>query len=413
MTPRRDIGVAASCIVVALWASSAPTMLYPEYHRLLGLDLVATTALFAVYPGVLLVGLLVTGGLSDRAGRGRTLALGLGLVGVGAALSLVPANVPVLFGSRALEGVGVALVLPAANAWLGDVLDSRPRGARLASTINASAAATGTVAAFMVGAVLVDRSPAAGLLSQWPLLLSALLGCVTCLRWGPPATGTGNSRPALPALPDAPDRLPFWGGTAAASAGYAITAVFLSLGAHIGRELTASPGAVADAASLALFPLATAFVPWLTVALPERACVVFGGGAGALGMLTLLGVGRGGGAAFTIAALLSGAGFGLLTRAGTALVHRSSPADRRAGGLATMSVAMYAAQAATALTAGAAAQAHGLRSALTGIAPVVAAVAIATVIATRRLPAPRSAHRPTARPSPGCRAPRDREHADA
>ncbi|MFI5916406.1 hypothetical protein, partial [Dactylosporangium sp. NPDC051541] len=61
MTTRRPVAVAAACIVVALWASSAPTMLYPEYQRMLGLGFVSTTALFAAYPLVLLVGLFVTG----------------------------------------------------------------------------------------------------------------------------------------------------------------------------------------------------------------------------------------------------------------------------------------------------------------------------------------------------------------
>ncbi|MBB2903434.1 hypothetical protein FHR75_004276 [Kineococcus radiotolerans] len=361
-TGRRDLTVAMACIVTGLWASSAPAVLYPSFQAELGLGFVGTTALFALHPVVLVAGLLLTGGISDRFGRSRTLAAGLALVALGAAVSTLPAGTPALFASGALEGFGVSLVLPAANAQLGDVLGVRAQGARLAGTVNACAAAAGTVAAFLVGAAFVDAS-AAGL-AQWPIALGAATLVLVCLRADDRERGSAPGTPAaLPALPAVQLRTPFWVGAGVGAIGYAVAAVFLSLGAHLGSDLTGG-GALTAAACLATFPLASALVPWFTVTLSERASIVLGGRAGAAGTSALLLVDRGGQVVLTLAALTAGAGFGLLTRAGAALVHATVPTGRRADGLATSSITSYSTQAATALVAGRAAQDLGLPGAL-------------------------------------------------
>ncbi|MBO0843422.1 MAG: MFS transporter, partial [Nocardioides sp.] len=60
---------AAGVAALALWASAAPSMSYPLYAARWGLTETTTTAVFALYPLVLVITLIVLGDLSDHIGR--------------------------------------------------------------------------------------------------------------------------------------------------------------------------------------------------------------------------------------------------------------------------------------------------------------------------------------------------------
>ena len=384
----RDLAAAAVAITVGLWASSDPALLYPVYQARWGLDLVANTALFATYPLVLIVGLLCLGGLSDSIGRRRAMSIGLTLVAVGAALNVTVHAAWGAYLARAVQGFGVSIMLPAAAALLVESLAGAPRSARLASTVNASSTATGTVVAFVVGGWFSDHSSDPASTAHWPLLVASSLTALSLARRAPDA-GRAARRfaPAPPRVPAGPGRRPFLLGTIACSVGYSVAALFLSLGAHIGREIVHTPSALTEALLLSLFPLANATVPWLAYRLSESASVALGGVVAAVGLVSLVALGaHGGSIVFAVAAFWCGAGFSLLNRGGTALVQISADDARRAGALAAMSVAAYLTQASTALLAGATSQRLGLQAAISVYSPAVALTALtaAGVVLTRR-----------------------------
>src|ERR1700722_20668104 len=94
---RASFWVAASVVVHTLWTSAAPAMTYPLYASEWHLAPAVITAIFAVYP-LLVVGVLIAfGDLSDYIGRRTTMLLGLGASLVGVLLFAIAPNVYWIF----------------------------------------------------------------------------------------------------------------------------------------------------------------------------------------------------------------------------------------------------------------------------------------------------------------------------
>lgn len=74
----------------------------------------------------------VFGPLSDRRGRRFALLLGLGIFAAAASACVVAPNLPLLLIARAINGVGAAILLPAAFAAAGDLPTNEARGRAIA-----------------------------------------------------------------------------------------------------------------------------------------------------------------------------------------------------------------------------------------------------------------------------------------
>jgi predicted MFS family arabinose efflux permease len=74
----------------------------------------------------------VFGPLSDRRGRRFALLLGLAIFAAAAAACIVAPSLPLLLAARAINGVGAAILMPAAFAAAGDLPDNEARGRAIA-----------------------------------------------------------------------------------------------------------------------------------------------------------------------------------------------------------------------------------------------------------------------------------------
>ena len=130
--------VAAAVVAHIFWTSAAPALTYRLYAAQWHLTPTATTAIFAVYPVVVVAVLIGFGDLSDRIGRRAAMLLGLGASLVGTFLFAV-----------APAAVGAEAALAGSTTPLGG-----PGGAL-------SAAASRFAAAASIKQTASDAAPAA------------------------------------------------------------------------------------------------------------------------------------------------------------------------------------------------------------------------------------------------------------
>jgi EmrB/QacA subfamily drug resistance transporter len=133
--PRRWIVLAVMCLSLLLIVmdNTIVNVAIPSLQRELG---ASTSQLQWVVDAYILVfaGLLLTmGSLGDRFGRRGALAIGLAIMGVGSILSALADSADQLIATRALMGVGGALVMPATLSIITNVFtDRRERGRAIA-----------------------------------------------------------------------------------------------------------------------------------------------------------------------------------------------------------------------------------------------------------------------------------------
>src|ERR1700730_5361252 len=101
---RASFWVAAAVVAHTLWTSAAPSMTYPLYASEWSLTHTTTTAIFAVFPIVVVAVLIFSGGISDHIGRRSTILIGLGSSLLGTALFAVVATLSWVFVGRSFIG---------------------------------------------------------------------------------------------------------------------------------------------------------------------------------------------------------------------------------------------------------------------------------------------------------------------
>src|SRR5438128_438592 len=117
---RASFWVATAVVAHTLWTSAAPAMTYRLYASEWNLTHTATTAIFAVFPIVVVAVLILSGDLSDYIGRRATILIGLTSSLLGTALFAVAPSVLWVFVGRAFMGLGVALCPDRPRSrWLG------------------------------------------------------------------------------------------------------------------------------------------------------------------------------------------------------------------------------------------------------------------------------------------------------
>ncbi len=198
---RSALLVVTAAFFSMLATANLATPLYAGYSKLYGFSPAVLGLIFATYALVLIPSLLIFGQLSDRLGRRRMIAAGLGVAVVSLTLFAFADGLAWLFAARAVQGLAQGMLGGAATAALSELVgehDAR-RAALLATLAQAGGAASGPLLS--------------GMLAQWapaPRVLPYLVGIAVCatviisLRAVPETaqeTGGGGWRIQRPRVP--------------------------------------------------------------------------------------------------------------------------------------------------------------------------------------------------------------------
>jgi MFS family permease len=155
-----------SMIGVMFMGSTIVTPLYALYARQFDFSAVVLTLIYAAYVIGNLASLFFFGGVSDRAGRRRTVLHALILAAVSTSIFFFATSTPWLFVARALSGFSIGLAAGAGTAWIAE-LDSaadKTRAALVAVVGNFAGIALGP----LISGLLAEYAP-------WPLHLPFLI----------------------------------------------------------------------------------------------------------------------------------------------------------------------------------------------------------------------------------------------
>jgi MFS family permease len=385
LSQRGSFWAAAAVLALCLWASGAPSTLYPSYALEWDLPPVLITSIFGTYPVALLLVLLFAGGISDTIGRRRAMLIGVGLIVASAVVFAVAPNVGFLFVGRVLQGVGTGFALSAASASL--VENNRSSNPRFASVLTTVSTSTGLTLVLFISGGLAQYGP-------WPLRLSfwvlfALAGLAFAFVWfmrrdSPPraaADASSRWKPSGIHLQRSLVRV-FIASTLGVVVAYSVGAIFLSLGSSMARELTGTTDLLVVGALLAISSIAIGITAILLQRVPAHLSLLVGAVVSIAGLGVMeLAAAQGSILLFVLWCIVGGVGYSFVFTGGLSLLNRTAPAEHRGGILSLLYLFSYLLQAITAVAAGALATAIGLGPAIDIVAPGVAVLCVALIFA--------------------------------
>ncbi|MCX7520682.1 MFS transporter [Microbacterium sp. STN6] len=396
---------AAAVIVIALWSSGSPAMVYPLYEQSWSLTATTITEVFAVYPVVMVITLVVFGSLSDSIGRRAAMLAGLVSIMVGVLVFALAPDVAWLFVGRVFQGLGVGLALSPAGAALVEYSGSRSK----AGSANTVAIAIGLALATLVGGGLLQYAPWPRALTFWVLLVITALVTVAALflpRKAAAASVQGGPverwRPQAIHVPREIRGVVITAALAVTST-FALGAVLISLGAQLVKTVLHTDNALVAGAVLAVGSVATGAVSLTLRRLSPRPAVVLGGIVGAVSTGALVAsAALSSLALFAVAAIAFGVSGGLLFLGALGLINGHAPAQHRAATLSVVYLVAYIGQGVSAVSLGVLTTAVGLPSALDLLGPLLILLSLAT--AATALVTTRVHMRVNARQATGCTA---------
>lgn len=364
---------AAAVLGLCLWSSGAPSVLYPLYAQRWQLTPVTITAIFATYPLVLLITLVVFGSLSDVVGRRRVMIAGMALITIAAVLFACAPHVAVLFAGRVLQGAGAGLSMGAATAALVENnVTSNPRFASAFTTVSTSA---GLTVALTATGLLVQFAPLPFTLSYLLLFVlgSATMAALLTTRDDRPA-GAGRWRASLPRL--APRiRLAFATSALSVALAFCVGAIVLSLGAEMIQQFTGTHSAATTGLLLAASSAAIGITGLFLARVPARAAIWVGIALTLVSLVMMAAITVIGSLGLFLAwCLVGGVAYSFALTGGLGLINRVAPVHHRGATLSLVYLAAYFLQAVTVIGTGQLATSHGL-----GPAAVIMAVVISTM----------------------------------
>ena len=383
--------VAAAVVTHTLWTSAAPAVTYPLYAAEWHLTPTVTTAIFAVYPVVVVAALLLFGNVSDRIGRRATILCGLAASLLGVLLFALAPSVGWVFVGRAFMGMGVGLSAGPASAAMLEF--SSPGQSDRASAMNTAAQSSGLALATLVGGALVEYAPFPTRLNFWVLFVVLL--AIFAAVWFLPRHAQGASsvrwRPGSVSIPKGMGKI-FLTSALSVTAAYALGAIMLSLGAQIAKDLIGSSNALVSGAAIALFAASSGTVAIIAKRAAARTNILRGGIVSVAGQaLLMLSAAHHSLPLFLAAAVTTGASYSLQFLGGLTLISANAPASHRAGTLSAIYLIAYLFMGSIALVLGVLATAHGLETAVDIGSPAIALLGIAALLLAVWTGSPRTA----------------------
>jgi MFS family permease len=391
---RASFWTAAAVVAHTLWTSAAPAMTYPLYAREWGLTPLATTAIFAIYPIVVVLVLVCFGDISDYIGRRKTMLFGLTASLVGVLLFAIAPNVLCVFVGRAFMGIGVGLSAGPSAAAVVEF--SAPGQAQKASAITTLSQVTGLICAALIGGCLIQYAPLPTRLNFIVLfiVLVAIFAATWCLPRHMSSEASGRWRLKAIVIPRGLRQI-FAASTIAVTASYAMGTIILSLGAQIAHDVIGSPNAMVNGATIALFAFMGGAVAIPGRRLKSASAILIGAlcGLAAVGLLSLS-ASQHSLALFTTSLVFGGMAYSLLFSGGLGLLNANAPAHHRGGTLSALFLVAYLAQGIAALLLGKIATLYGLEFAIDIGALIIAVLSLGAMLLAILYASPKSVSQP-------------------
>ncbi|WP_044505798.1 MFS transporter [Gordonia sp. KTR9] len=390
--PHRAFWLIAATSVMVLFASAAPSPLYPVYQELWGFSSLTLTLVFAVYVVTMLMSLLTVGSLSDHIGRRPVLAVALVLLIISMILFVVAGDVGTLLAARALQGLATGAAMGTLTAT---TVDLQPT-ARMGSAIVGAAPAMGLACGVAVAGLLVEYAPAPRIL-VFEIILSLLAGLLIALLVVPETGQRGGfeSRRHL-AVTLAPQisvprvvRGAFLASAPALIATWSLAGLYLSLGSSAVSSVFGVTNHGAAGLVLFGFFACAAMTSLLITGRSSTVKSAFGYPALAAGVLiSLSGVLVESLPLYVIGSIVAGSGWASTFLGAMDNISAATPATQRGQVYSSVFVASYLAFSAPAVIAGILVSHIGLRDTIIGYVCYVLIIALIgatlTVVTRRR-----------------------------
>ncbi len=377
---RASYWTAAAVVAHTLWTSAAPAMTYPLYAAEWGLTPFVTTAIFAIYPIVVVLVLVGFGDISDYVGRRKTMLFGLAASLVGVLLFALARDIWWVLVGRAFMGIGVGLSAGPSAAAVVEF--SAPGQGQKASAITTLSQVSGLICAALVGGALIQYAPLPTRLN-FIVLLVVLIGIFAATWFLPRHLSTeasGRWRFKAIVIPRGLRKI-FSAATIAVTASYAMGTIILSLGAQIAHDVIGSPNAMVNGATIALFAFVGGAVAFPARGLTSSRAILIGGSCSLVAVsLLALSASQHSLVLFTTALVFGGISYSLLFSGGLGLLNANAPAHHRGGTLSALFLVAYLAQGVLALLLGKIATLYSLGLAVDIGAASIAALAIGAML---------------------------------
>ncbi|SIR93496.1 MFS transporter [Williamsia sterculiae] len=378
--------VVAGLTTFVLFASAAPSPIYPIYQQLWGFSSFTLTVVFAVYVVALLGSLLTVGSLSDHIGRRPVMALALvGLI-VAMIVFITADGVGLLVAARVLQGLATGAILGTLSAATFDLQPDDHTGAMA----NGAAPGLGLSLGVLIAGVLVQYAPAPRFLIYGICIavFAVLLIAVVLIPETSARVGFESRRHLLTTISPRASvpgsvRGVFLAGVPAMIATWSLGGLQLSLGSSIVGRILGVQNHAAAGAMLFTFFASAAVSAVVFGRTPATTKLVIGFTGLLVGVsLSLVGVITASIPVYLVGAAVAGIGFGTAFVGVMATIGAATEPTQRGQVFASVFLVSYTGFSVPAVVAGLATEQFGLRTTAIGYASfVIALVVIASAAA--------------------------------